>query len=712
MTAPPPLYVVPTEPGVSLLKDADPDAVELQPTVIDAVPVDQPAPPGDGWMAERRARMDSAPAVIPPWLRKRDQFTEATSFVVRYYGHVAAFHGVRAPVYTGRLWVRAPRGAGRLTLRWYRWVIDIEAKPVATMASAGTPDEWMRFAEKQTNRTNTRRKTSLFVGLPAAYLAYLGVRYMPIEGWAATVSAVASVLGAAGRQSDRPIVHRYVSVRLQRRLESGEIEEALEAIKVKGRVDFVNPIQTDGPGWLAEMDLPKGFLADDVLEKRAQLAGAMRRPLSTVWPETDRDAHPGRLKLWVAREDPAKAKRRIWPLMRDGQADLFKPIPFGFDPRGRPVALPLMYTNMLIGGVMGSGKTSAVLAIALAGALDPTAELWIYEMKGSGDLDGVQPVCHRYVSGDDDEHCKDALDALKALERELKRRKQIIADLPVSEVPNGRKVYPHLAKRRNLGLHPLLAIFDEVHTLFEHDVFGDEAASVAARLIRKARAYGIILVFTTQRPDANSIPKAISDNAILRFCLAVTGHIANDLVLGTSMYKRGIRATMFDPQKDAGTGWLARSALNAEIARAAFITQQESFDVGKRALALRIAAGTLTGQAAGEDITLVEDSTVVDHLRVVWPAGEQTMHSHVLVAALAAYKPDIYDAWMVTDRLLPDLPEREAAEIRTARSTALSNALRPYRVHTRQIHRRGDGGGGKGLRREDVFNAPEAPDED
>src|SRR5690606_27165675 len=132
----------------------------------------------------------------------------------------------------------------------------------------------------------------------------------------------------------------------------------------------------------------------------------MRRPLTTVWPETDPDAHPGRCVLWVAKQDAAKAKRRIWPLLSDGRVDMFDEFPFGFDPRGRVVSLNLMYTSLLIGGVPGSGKTSAVLVIALAAARDPQCEMWVYELRGSGDLYPVRQVCHRYVSGDDDEDRK------------------------------------------------------------------------------------------------------------------------------------------------------------------------------------------------------------------------------------------------------------------------------------------------------------------
>src|SRR5690606_23652155 len=229
-----------------------------------------------------------------------------------------------------------------------------------------------------------------------------------------------------------------------------------------------------------------------------------------------------------------------------------------------------------------------------AAALDPPCEMWVYERKGSGDLDAGRQVCHRYVSGDDDEGCRAALAALRALGQEMNRRKGTIRDLPVEAGPNGRKVYPPRAERRELGLWPLVALFDECHTLFEHEEYGKEAAEIAGRLIRKARAYGIILVLTTQRPDAKSLPTVVSGNVSTRFCLAVVGQQANDMVLGTTMYKIGIRATMFDPPKKAGTGWLSRSAHDNRIVRAASLTQAEAMEVGRRALAMRRAAGTLT----------------------------------------------------------------------------------------------------------------------
>jgi S-DNA-T family DNA segregation ATPase FtsK/SpoIIIE len=663
--------------------DGAEDVTEFEPEVLEGVLVDKPGAAGGGWMADRAGRLDQAPSVLPAWMRSRAELASNAGFVARWYGHMWGYYGLRAPVYVTRLWLRAPVGAKRLGGRWYRWVVDAQAQPVTAKAAAGTPAEWIQLANTQTNRTNGRRKASLIIGFPAAYGLYVGIRFAPPEAWAATVAAGASLLGAFGRHADRPIVHRYVAVRMQRRLESPEVEKALEAIGVKGTVDWVNPIAVDGPGWLAELDLPGAALADEVLEHRPQLAAAMRRPLGCVWPENDKQAHPGRLRLWVAREDPAKAKRRIWPLMKEGQADLWKPSPFGFDPRGRLVEVELVGTNWLIGGVMGSGKTSAVLVLALLAALMPAAELHIYELKGSGDLQSVEDVARVYVSGDDDEDCEAALNGLRWLKKELRRRKAIIKDLPLADVPNGRKLSAELAAR--LGMPLIVAIFDEVHTLFEHDEYGPPAAKDGADLIRKARAYGIILILTTQRPDKNSVPKPISDNAILRFCLAVTGHLANNLILGTGAYARGIRATMFDPQHDAGTGWLARSALNAQIVRAAFITQAEAHAIGQRAKALRIAAGTMPKE---HGLEVVDASDLLDHLRAVWPAGEDTMHSATLVEALAAYRPEEYGAWMDADL--------------TGRSTMLAAALKPYGVATRQVQKRGAGGSAKGIRSEDL----------
>ncbi|RKS10027.1 S-DNA-T family DNA segregation ATPase FtsK/SpoIIIE [Nocardiopsis sp. Huas11] len=715
-------FPIPDAEPLPPLDDEEPSA-DLVPHIEDAEIVDDQAPatthPVDApavatdtgtWLEQRRAYLADAPPVIPSYLRDSDEFTQAARWVTSYYAHIAAFHTTRSPIYLLRLMGRGPRGIARAARAWWTWAADTESRPLIRNAagremqvnlgdgvlkhSGGDSHQYMLLSMRHDQRVKGRMVVSAVVAVPVTVLLVLGVLTMP--GWAvlAWAAAVDALFGLGVRNKDKPIVSRYVAVQFQRPLDSDEVTAALAAIGVKGRIDFVNPIQVDGPGWRAEIDLPPGVLAEKLLDKRKELSGAMRRPLQCVWPSVGTE-HTSRAVLWVAKKDPRTIKR-VWPLLTDGQTDFYDEFPFGVTPRGEAVPVSLIGTNVLIGGVMGSGKTSAVLVIALAAALDPTCKIWIFELKGSGDMESVQPVAYRYVQGDDDEHCEVALSGMRALEAEMKRRKKVVAELPIEDVPNGRKVTRKLAdKYPHLRLDPLLAIFDEVHTLFEHPKYGKKAAEVAGRLIRKARAYGIILVLTTQKPDADSIPKMVSDNAILRFCLAITGHIANDLILGTGMYKRGIRANIFEPAegddpKDSGTGWLSRSATNAKIVRAYFIPQGDAREVGRRALALRTAAGTLSGEAAGEEVVDADTSTVVDHVRAVWPDGAAAVHSHRLIEALARFRPDTYAVW---------LEEEDAA----ARSTLLNNALKPFKVPTKQLTiRECCGGGAKGVRWDDV----------
>lgn len=689
---------------VRLHKDTPPaiqDAADtLTETIIDVIqdaeprPVDPPAEqmPEGTWLAERQAYLAEAPPVVPTFLRRVDAFVDAAKWTASYYAHLTAFHTFRAPVYLTRLLLRAPRGTGRLLVRWGKWVADTEARPVEAKAAASADVEaWLSLSRERSRRVRPRRIASLAVATGTGITALTASFLVP--GW--TIGAAigaAALAGLNGRKGDKALITRYVATNVLRRLDSTEVFDALAAIGIEGKkgrkgVEFASEVMRDGPGWRAEVDLPPGIEATAVLEKRAALAAAMRRPISTVWPEADRTAHPGRLVLWVASRDPAKAGRKLWPLMKDGQADVYEPLPYGFDPRGNLVEITLMYSNLLVGGIPGSGKTSCALAIVLGVALDPTAELWIYELKGSGDLDSVKPVCHRYVSGDEDEDLEAALAGLRSGIAEYQRRAKFIKSLPASEVPEGRKVTRALAEKypeQQLG--PRVIVIDEMQEIFTHPDYKDEAAALCTRLIKKGRAYGLILILLTQNPDAPSLPTSVSSSVGTRLCLAVMDWRANNNVLGTSAYERGLRATDISIDEQ-GTGILARGREGSTV-RAAFIRQTEAEDIGKRALALRTAAGTLTGQAVGAQVEEQDVETILDHLRAVWPDGVEAVHSHRLVEALAAYRADLYRPWL----------EMDAA----GASTALSAVLKPFKVATKQLTIRECCGGAKGLRWADI----------
>jgi S-DNA-T family DNA segregation ATPase FtsK/SpoIIIE len=236
--------------------------------------------------------------------------------------------------------------------------------------------------------------------------------------------------------------------------------------------------------------------------------------------------------------------------------------------------------------------------------------------------------------------------------------------------PDG-KVTRALANRRRLGLHPRVAIIDEVQNLFSHPEFGNEAGELATDVIKLGRALGVVLILATQRPDAPSLPKGVSANVGIRFCLRVMGQVENDMILGTSMYQNGVRASTLRPS-DRGIGYLVGVADDPLVVRSAYIDVPAAERIADRARAARIAAGTLTGHAIGETApTTAPAAPILDDILAVVPAGEGKVWSESVCERLAELRPDTYDGWG---------PEQLAA------------ALKPLGIETAQIGRRNDAG--------------------
>ena len=271
-------------------------------------------------------------------------------------------------------------------------------------------------------------------------------------------------------------------------------------------------------------------------------------------------------------------------------------------------------------------NTSAVRVLLSGAALDPTCELWVHELKGTGDLDSSEQVSHRFVSGIDDESIGYAAGSLKLLRLEVMRRTERIKALP-RELNQDKKITREIANRRALKLHPLICIIDEAQNLFAHDKFGKQAGEDAVFIIKIGRALGVVLILATQRPDRDSLPTGVSGNVSIRFCLKVPGQVENDMVLGTSAYKNGARATMFRPKVDAGLGYLKDEESLPHVVRTYYLNAADAERVAKRARALRQAAGTLSGAALGEDDSEPQRDVLADVLDVFagdsglqWPA--------------------------------------------------------------------------------------------
>ncbi|MFF4592428.1 FtsK/SpoIIIE domain-containing protein [Amycolatopsis sp. NPDC001319] len=687
-----------------IVDDEDP-AARVNPLLVDQ-PDPKAAP--SWWAGAREAKTRE---VIPGWARSRNELLSRAKWLAGYAGHTCAYHAVRTPRYVGVLVLHSPRGLARIVVNTHRWVFDAEAKPLRTNAvAAGNTEEYRKLAELRTERVR-KRSTAVFL----AFLVLVAGLYLfvgAVTGWGwylAAGTATAALLGTAGGRADKPIVSRAVIAARVPKLTSDVVLNALGSLGIakidqtiagKGeKIHFPAPIVRDGDGWRAEVELPYGVTVDMVMERRDKLASGLRRPLGCVWPEPVSDEHPGRLVIWVGDKPLNKQKAPTWPLAKRGRVNLFEPIPFGTDQRGRPVVLTMMFVAMLIGAMPRMGKTFALRILVLAAALDPMAELLLFELKGTGDLGMCKPVAHRYASGADNATLEEVMDGLRYLVKEMDRRAKVLSRIAESDpkLCPENKVTPHLSSTRDLGLHPIFAVIDECQELFSHEEFKEEANKLAEAITKRGPAMGLMLVLATQRPDASSLPKGISANAGLRFCLRVMAQPENDMILGTGAYKRGINAALFS-FNDKGIGYLAGESDDPKITRTYLIDGPAAEGIVERARVAREAAGTITGYAAGQVDQAGEDTKaghvlILDVAAVLKP-GEKKVWSESIVDRLAALRPEVYGAWGTLDG--------------RGKANQLATSLAPWGVETIQVYGKDETGKAanrRGVNRVDVFAA-------
>ncbi|WP_309239260.1 cell division protein FtsK [Streptomyces lunaelactis] len=607
--------------------------------------------------------------VIPVWMKSGAEFKDAMGWLGGHVWHTFAFHAVRVPfLYGPKLVVRSPRGLFNTLGKVGRWAVDTEGEPLRQAEARRENSELYLKLSKQRDR---RVRLRMLLTILGALATLGGVLYL-VYGAGQVAQVIAATLavfgfGYAGVPADAPLSARAVIKTEVQKLTSDIVVKAMASIGIgqiasavaKGHdgIRFASPITREGPGWRADIDLPLGVTVSDVADRRARLASGLRRPLGCVWPDADPNEHEGRLILWVGDRDLSKAGIVKWQLVNAARHDIFKRNPFGIDPRGRDQSVPMIQHNVLVGSLPGQGKTSAVRVLACGAALDPSVELWLHENKGTGDLDALEWVSHRFISGIDDDSIKYAADSLKLLREDVMRRASAIKKLPRDLCPD-KRITRQIADKRSLKLWPLVAVFDECQNLFAHPKYGKQAGEDAEFIIKLGRALGVMLILATQRPDKDSLPTGISGNVSIRYCLKVAGQVENDMILGTSSYKNGVRATQFRPEIDAGNGYLKGATTLPVVVRAAYLDTPATENIAQRALALRKAEGTLSGHALGEEVESSKGPSydLLADVAAVVPVSEERVWNERIAARLAELRPEVYGGWKgenVTSALKP-----------------------------------------------------------
>lgn len=415
-----------------------------------------------------------------------------------------------------------------------------------------------------------------------------------------------------------------------------------KAIKEGWQPRWVQPTTRSGNGWHTQLQLPIGVTVEMVNAKKKVLAHNLLRKPVEVWPTEPPNA-PGVLDLWVADQGSLSGKVPPWPLLKEGTTDYFKGVPVAVSQRGEPIFAQLMAKNYIVGGIMGSGKTSIVVALLLGAILDPLVEAEVYVMATNVDYDPLRPRLRTLVKGDDDEQLQAALDRLRTLTNEVTERGRLLEELGGDS--------PKLTREMALKdprMRPRVVVFDECHELFMHKEYGKEAAQLAIRVMKKARKVGITLVWVTVSPTADSIPRDVTRNTSHRVAFAVGDQVANDGLLGSGKYKAGIRATELVPGQDIGTAvTYGFTAKPFEVIRSYYVDRDPERGIDEVTPVVERAMGLRDGVEHAQEPTFTPADPLADVVAVL--GDEARVLVQEVLHRLAGHNPDAYRSWGPAD---------------------------------------------------------------
>lgn len=560
--------------------------------------------------------------------------------------------------------LHAPIGLVRAAVWVWRWVNLGEAQQFrdATRADplAGG-DAWLRHRHEQRQTRGERIRAlqvitavtvvTLVITLVMAPRVLAGVTVMFVVwlawyGWTWRHEP-RELLATVAEAQEAPAITYDALIEALSRLGIAPLTKAIKD-NPTGALRWVTvPSQTaNRKGTFAQVELPPGVCAVEVVSRRPALASALARPLGCVWPTVDAEAHPGRLDLYIAKEDMARAKQEPWPYMKDSAVgDYFGDFQIGTDPMGRPVTTKLDEMNSLFGGQPGYGKSSGMSVVLGWSALDPTVEHWVFDLKGLGDWQDAPLFAARYAAGQDDETAEAVMEALAELRRELgKRAKTMERHVPRDLKPNN-KVTRQIANA-NMGLHPLHVVIDEAQEIFLHPTHGKRAGDLAVACSKLGRALGVHLQIATQRPDADSIPTALRANIAIRSCFRVADRHTNDMILGDGMRGAGLDAGQFST-RDKGIAWvIGATSHDGEpvVTRYHYLNGHDRRRLFERARMVREEAGTLRGLAAGVEPETAPDTEGIDVVGDIYTVtrGREKIHTVNLLELLKGAWPQRY----------------------------------------------------------------------
>jgi hypothetical protein len=308
-------------------------------------------------------------------------------------------------------------------------------------------------------------------------------------------------------------------------LDAATIRRVVEAMGV--RVDHVDPAPIVGPA----------FRRYRVFLESGERYRHLHRRSEDLARELGGDVFVSQVsgERWVALDVPRK-DRQVVPLasVMDRFPSANDPsavwLPIGMSPIGEPLFLDLtLVPHILVAGGTGGGKSVWLRSVLLSLVLrHPTSALRVVLIDGKAvDFNPFASVPH-LNAGHIVTEPEDAVDLLRELTSdELVRRTQILQESGCSSLRELRQLRPEM---------------DSPYLVVVVDEFADLAMSLGkpqrteferaiVRLGQRARAAGIFLILSTQRPTVEFVTGAIKANLATRVSFRLPSRVDSQVVL-------------------------------------------------------------------------------------------------------------------------------------------------------------------------------------
>jgi hypothetical protein len=637
-------------------KDDDPDTIDSSYEIaLDDEPDGDVEPVHDGEAVALLPLDGERRPVIPRHLRTVAGVRERAAHYGTAVAHHGSFHAIRSPWYLLQATGWALWGAIVLLDRVRRWWWVTEQAYLRSQAVvAGDSREWRSL--HQTGR-NTRRDRGMAIAgcaFGALLAADVIIRFAPWWAWIIVGAVALPLLARAGRPAGRPIITPSMVTPRFRLISADVVLRAYYAAglgnpeKDGQEVTFGSPMSRDGDGSRVAIDLPYGKGLDDAVKAKPAIASGLDVSVSQVFLHRDPTSYR-RHTLWVADRDPLAVPVGRTPLLACKGADIWKPAPIGLDERGQSVAVPLMWNSVLVGALPRQGKTFSARLLALYAALDPYCKLSVFDGKGSPDWRKFAMVADSCAFGLTP--TKDGLppeilrDTLVEIRDDVYDRYNRLSELEATRsdlCPEG-KLTREIARDPRFRMPVRLLVIDEVQEYFDLGEISKEIAALLVFMAKVAPGAGVSVIASTQKPSGIGGTGTVAqqftsfrDQLGIRFSLRTSSWQVSEMVLGQGAYSEGLDSSVLLPEYK-GVGILRGASDKSPTVRNYLADGRDAEKILLAARALRERSGTLSGMAAGLDVTKDDRDVLADVLQVF--GNDNGLHWQVLAARLAAQIP-------------------------------------------------------------------------